>query len=57
MNLLEGKLMPDVVLTRVEFLPSHDLDELEKSITELLEEFERKHKGTSLYAEIEILSK
>jgi hypothetical protein len=37
--------MSDVVLTRVKFLPSRDLDELEKRVTELLEEFERKHKG------------
>jgi hypothetical protein len=49
--------MPDVVLTRVEFIPSHDLDALEKSITDLLTDFESKHDGTSIYAEIEILSK
>ena len=44
--------MPDVVLTRVEFVPSHDLDALEKSVTDLLTDFERKHDGTSIYAEI-----
>ncbi|MEM3820714.1 MAG: hypothetical protein QXM58_03185 [Candidatus Micrarchaeaceae archaeon] len=49
--------MPDVSLTKVEFLPRHDLDELERNITELLKEFERKHKGIFVYAEIEIIKK
>ncbi|MGB9741456.1 MAG: hypothetical protein ACP5IM_06845 [Candidatus Bathyarchaeia archaeon] len=49
--------MPDVSLTKVEFLPKHDLDELEKKITELLKDFERRHKGISTYAEIEIIKK
>jgi hypothetical protein len=49
--------MPDIVLTRVEFIPSHDLDDLEKKVTDLLKEFEMKHKGISVYAEIEIIKR
>jgi hypothetical protein len=49
--------MPDVSLTEVEFLPKHDLDELERNITQLLKEFERKHKGIFVYTEIEIIKK
>lgn len=48
---------PDVPSTKVEFLPKHDLDELERNITELLKEFERKHKGIFVYAELEIIKK
>ena len=49
--------MPEVVLTKVKFLPGEDLDELEEKITILLRDFERKHKGISTYAEIEITEK
>jgi hypothetical protein len=49
--------MPEVVLTRVAFIPSHDLDELEKKITDLLKDFEKKHKGIDAYAEIEIVKR
>ncbi len=49
--------MPEVVLTRAEFIPSRDLDELEKKINDLLEDFERKHKGIDTYAEIEIIKR
>ncbi len=48
--------MPDVVLTKVEFIPRPDLDELEKKLTDLLKEFEYRHEGTSVYAEVEIRS-
>ncbi|MEM3623384.1 MAG: hypothetical protein QXZ02_06160 [Candidatus Bathyarchaeia archaeon] len=57
LSVKEVIVMPDVSLTKVEFLPKHDLDELERNITELLKEFERKHKGIFVYAEIEIIKK
>ena len=50
-------MMPGVVLTKVEFIPSRDLDELEKKITDLLKDFEKKHKGIDTYAEIEIIKR
>jgi hypothetical protein len=50
-------IMPEVVLTRVAFIPSRDLDELEKKINDLLKNFEKKHKGIEAYAEIEIIKK
>ena len=46
--------MPDVALTKVEFLPSKDLDELEKKIIDLLKDFEKKHNGIETHAEIGI---
>lgn len=49
--------MPEVVLTRVEFIPSRDLNELEKKITDLLKDFEKKHKGIDTYTEIEIIKR
>ncbi|MEM3578552.1 MAG: hypothetical protein QXX51_08960 [Candidatus Bathyarchaeia archaeon] len=49
--------MPDVSLTKVEFLPKRDLDELEKKIIDILKDFERKHKGIFIYAEVEIIKK
>lgn len=49
--------MPEVVLTRVEFIQSRDLDKLEKDITNLLKKFEKKHKGIGVYAEIEIIKR
>jgi hypothetical protein len=49
--------MPEVVLTRVEFIPSRDLDELEKKIKDLLKDFEKKHRGIDTYAEIEIIKR
>ena len=52
-----GMIMPEVVLTRVAFIPSRDLDELEKKITDLLKDFEKKHKGIDAYAEIEIIKR
>jgi hypothetical protein len=52
-----GMMMPEVVLTRVEFIPSRDLDELEKKVTDLLKDFEKRHKGIDTYAEIEIIKR
>ncbi len=49
--------MPDVELTKVEFIPRRDLDSLEKKIVELLKDFEKKHKETLAYAEIIIRKK
>lgn len=49
--------MPEVVLTKVKFIPTSDLDELEKKITDLPKDFERKHKGIGTYAEIEIIKR
>ncbi|MEM3578366.1 MAG: hypothetical protein QXX51_07995 [Candidatus Bathyarchaeia archaeon] len=49
--------MPDVSLTKVEFLPKRDLDELEKKIIDVLKDFEKKHKGIFTYAEVEIIKK
>jgi hypothetical protein len=49
--------MPEVVLTRVEFISSRDLDELEKKITDLLKDFEKKNRGIDTYAEIEIIKR
>ncbi|MFX1520741.1 MAG: hypothetical protein ACFFCD_12560 [Promethearchaeota archaeon] len=46
--------MPDVTLTKVQFLPRKDLDELEKRIIDLLKDFEKKHDGIETFAEIEI---
>ncbi len=48
--------MYEVSLTRVKFIPDQDLDKLEKSITKLVEDFEAKHKGIDIFANIEITS-
>jgi hypothetical protein len=50
-------MMPEVALTRVQFILSRDLDELEKKITDLLKDFEKKHRGIDTYAEIEIIKR
>lgn len=49
--------MTDVVLTKVEFIPRQDLDELERKIKDLLRDFEKKHQGIDTYAEIEIMKR
>ena len=46
--------MPDVTLSKVTFIPDRDQSELEERIIELLREFEEKHKGVRLFAELEI---
>ena len=48
--------MYDVSLTRVKFISDQDLDELEKSITKVVEDFQTKHKGIDIFANIEITS-
>jgi argininosuccinate lyase len=48
--------MYDVTLTRVKFVSDQDLDELEKSITKVVKDFEAKHKGIDIFANIEITS-
>jgi hypothetical protein len=48
--------MPEVVLTRVAFIPSRDLDELKMRIDDLLSNFERKHK-IETYAKVNIVKR
>jgi hypothetical protein len=48
--------MPEVVLTRVAFIPSRDLDELKMRINDLLKNFEGKHK-IETYAEVQIIKR
>jgi argininosuccinate lyase len=48
--------MYDVSLTKVKFISEQDLDELEKSIKKVVEEFEAKHKGIDIFANVEITS-
>jgi argininosuccinate lyase len=48
--------MYEVSLTKVKFISEQDLDELEKSIKKIVEEFEAKHKGIDIFANVEITS-
>jgi hypothetical protein len=48
--------MPEVVLTRVTFIPSRDLDELETRINDLLKNFERNYK-IETYAQVQIIKR
>lgn len=44
-------MVPDVELTKVEFISKRDLGILEKKIIELLKDFEKEHKQVPVYAE------
>jgi hypothetical protein len=48
--------MPEVVLTKVAFIPSHDLDELKTRINDLLKNFEKNHK-IETYAQVKIIKR
>jgi selenocysteine-specific translation elongation factor len=48
--------MPEVVLTRVTFIPNRDLDELKMRINDLLKNFERNHK-IETYAQVQIIKR